>query len=821
MSVIDKIKLDGTTYDVGKTPDTTLAVSGSPADAAKVGTELDKKVDKVTGKGLSTEDFTTAEKTKLAGIAEGATALTIDDTLTQSGQAADAKAVGDEISDLKSALSLQKDISLSSEAHTNGLLGTAEIRDVTYTGINNVFQEILRIDIQAGIQYTLKFKLAETPSQSVYVYFIDSDGNYVESSSSVISSADANEHMATKTFSNSHENVIFAIKTKSGCKVSYASVEASETISDKIQQLDQQLDKTEVLTNSKILYDEHLKVSTKQTTSWLNGIIPATVSEFFIQIMSATGIIGTNTYYARVLAYYTDNTSAEILRITELDKTYNPKANESKTLDHWSLVLQVADETQQTNNETIWDIFAWEVATEEEEEEEMLPLAVIANVLKNSDVQNMPGIFYGPVEKEYVAENTNENWQTKSYVNIDNIQVGNYKYAYAIMMERHGLGLRGGAMFWYDSNASDALPVSNSSINVENYDKGPCIQKFNIPDGTVKIRAEFEGITNARSAGQSSVIGEKYYVRGCYVYLTNTLIEETGSTSLDSNWNEAIDSFREAQGTSFCFGIQTDTHFAITYPEYEGLQLKEATKYVGFDFIANLGDITRGYNGDNYPDSPENMRLYAKTIMKRYTDGVQCPFFVAIGNHEMNALWANAHPGTEKFTLSELYAQYTKQSINTSDKIVPVVGKSYFYADFAFARVIVLFTNDSSAGSFTVSADQVSWFTNVALNTTKPVLVLCHVPLVDGWSVSTNYSADYANIITPLESFKNNGGIVLACIYGHAHRQESQKINGIWHILCTKTEGQFTTAELFMIDTTSYDITTIGIGAAESRLFTH
>lgn len=104
MSVIDKIKLDGTTYDVGKTPDTTLAVSGSPADAAKVGTELDKKVDKVTGKGLSTEDFTTAEKTKLAGIAEGATNIVIDPTLTQSGHAADAKAVGDKIDSLKSAI---------------------------------------------------------------------------------------------------------------------------------------------------------------------------------------------------------------------------------------------------------------------------------------------------------------------------------------------------------------------------------------------------------------------------------------------------------------------------------------------------------------------------------------------------------------------------------------------------------------------------------------------------------------------------------------------------------------------------------------------
>lgn len=99
MSVIDKIKLDGTTYDVGKTPDTTLGISGAPADAAKVGTELNKKVDKVTGKGLSTEDFTTAEKTKLAGIAEGATNIVIDPTLSQSGQAADSKVVGDKINE--------------------------------------------------------------------------------------------------------------------------------------------------------------------------------------------------------------------------------------------------------------------------------------------------------------------------------------------------------------------------------------------------------------------------------------------------------------------------------------------------------------------------------------------------------------------------------------------------------------------------------------------------------------------------------------------------------------------------------------------------
>lgn len=53
-----KIKGASGTYTMELLDDTTVDLSG--------------KVDKVTGKGLSTNDFTTAEKTKLAGIAEGA-----------------------------------------------------------------------------------------------------------------------------------------------------------------------------------------------------------------------------------------------------------------------------------------------------------------------------------------------------------------------------------------------------------------------------------------------------------------------------------------------------------------------------------------------------------------------------------------------------------------------------------------------------------------------------------------------------------------------------------------------------------------------------
>ena len=53
-----KIKGDGDNYTMELLDDTTVDLSG--------------KVDKVEGKGLSTNDYTTADKTKLAGIAAGA-----------------------------------------------------------------------------------------------------------------------------------------------------------------------------------------------------------------------------------------------------------------------------------------------------------------------------------------------------------------------------------------------------------------------------------------------------------------------------------------------------------------------------------------------------------------------------------------------------------------------------------------------------------------------------------------------------------------------------------------------------------------------------
>ena len=74
LSASDKTKLNGIESGANKTiVDSALsATSTNPVQNKAVNTALGNKVDKVSGKGLSANDYTTAEKTKLAGIATGA-----------------------------------------------------------------------------------------------------------------------------------------------------------------------------------------------------------------------------------------------------------------------------------------------------------------------------------------------------------------------------------------------------------------------------------------------------------------------------------------------------------------------------------------------------------------------------------------------------------------------------------------------------------------------------------------------------------------------------------------------------------------------------
>lgn len=80
----EKTKLSGIAEGANKTVvDSALSSSSTnPVQNKVVNTALAGKVDAVSGKGLSTNDYTTAEKTKLSGIAEGANKTVVDSSLS-------------------------------------------------------------------------------------------------------------------------------------------------------------------------------------------------------------------------------------------------------------------------------------------------------------------------------------------------------------------------------------------------------------------------------------------------------------------------------------------------------------------------------------------------------------------------------------------------------------------------------------------------------------------------------------------------------------------------------------------------------------------
>ena len=284
---------------------------------------------------------------------------------------------------------------------------------------------------------------------------------------------------------------------------------------------------------------------------------------------------------------------------------------------------------------------------------------------------------------------------------------------------------------------------------------------------------------------------------------------------LPDAWASKVQDIQSAQGKKFCFAIQTDTHYALDSDAYYGNNLKALTNHVGFDFVANLGDIIRGY-ADEVTDSPENTRAAMTQIMCRYVTGISCPLLVAMGNHDTNKMWADAFGG-EPFALDEVWGREFRPAFNTNPKAVTETGLMYYYTDFDDVRVIVLNTQDGGNGAFGTGQTQIAWLTNTALNTDKAVLVLSHVPLVDGWSVSSNYVSSYANAVSAIKAFQTNGGTVIGCMSGHTHTQESKTVDGILYVTF---RNQANLAEAVMVDLNAKTINTITVGFTRNRSFT-
>ena len=172
-SVVDK----PTTYPPEKHRHKTSEVDGLNAS-------LEQCVRKIEGKGLSTCDYTQAEKAKLSRVEDGANKTIIDASLSTSSAAADAKAVGEKIADCMTKVTTLKINDEWRFSVAPGLSGELAIRlehlDFPTQGIWGVYTEMsiptgigtlaTKQELSAAINVAITERLSDIDPDKASVY---------------------------------------------------------------------------------------------------------------------------------------------------------------------------------------------------------------------------------------------------------------------------------------------------------------------------------------------------------------------------------------------------------------------------------------------------------------------------------------------------------------------------------------------------------------------------------------------------------------------------------------------------------------------------
>ena len=297
---------------------------------------------------------------------------------------------------------------------------------------------------------------------------------------------------------------------------------------------------------------------------------------------------------------------------------------------------------------------------------------------------------------------------------------------------------------------------------------------------------------------------------------------------LSSSWTDKIQTIKDTQGADLTFLVQTDPHMYVGSDKTVGNIGKALSHFVDLDFISVLGDLIRGYayEEDNRADAYKSF----EELVNRYTENVNCPILMTLGNHDTNVMWCKEYADhTKLINQYDHYFMMTEKLKEVNGTTMSTVEyKNYYYVDLPNydVRIIMLNTLDDDymedyGSTFRISPEQQAWFKNEALNTNRSVIVMSHTALRTGIAEVGNNKVEGADaILRMVESFVDNGGDFIAYFCGHVHEQSDMvDSNGRLHI-SFKNGGS--NGEVVFINLEERTIRTVGMGKnIADRTFTY
>ena len=158
--------------------------SNNPVQNAAIYTALQDKVDKETGKGLSKNDFTDADKTKLDGIATGATKVTVDSSIAQNGAnpvtgGAIHTALAGKVDKVSGKQLSTEDFTTDYKEKMDGVESGAEVNIVETVQVNGVALPVSNKTVNVGVPTATSDLTNDSnfPSDANYVH---TDNNFTD-----------------------------------------------------------------------------------------------------------------------------------------------------------------------------------------------------------------------------------------------------------------------------------------------------------------------------------------------------------------------------------------------------------------------------------------------------------------------------------------------------------------------------------------------------------------------------------------------------------------------------------------------------------------
>ena len=549
--------------------------------------------------------------------------------------------------------------------------------------------------------------------------------------------------------------------------------------------------------------------------------------QFYIKIVEKSGIQADLNNLVWLFIYYSDGTNKNKY-ITKNDEYIHFNIDENKIVNSISLLIYrgtVSESTETTYKFRVLyseEFINFKIQSIEDYAKSNIDkIKKSLGILSNAD----DVIIHSNTDYSFTATSS-ASWQSGYQIQKDFIPNKNVKKICFKADESNAYGLGFLNVIFYEDIEKSNI-IKSKGRYAKDFNNNPYFE-IEIPSNTAVFSVNLCLISAFNDTNPAPIAGDVAYLKNFMMYYDSISlnhdivipqIEKMDTSSiyiLQDDWKNKIQTIQNAQNGKFTFIVQTDTHFGevgtgIYADQYKDLinNISKMTEYIGVDFIANLGDIIRGYESD----TTEDMRKAYTEIMHRYVSNLHAPLLVTIGNHDTNIMYAQSmNDPSLQISKNEIYSRvipFVKNSVRNA----VFNGKSlYYYVDFEDVRVIVLNTTDGEYSSsaigdvYTISNEQLEWFTNVALNTNKDVMIMCHVPLVS--DLTNNVVNNRDGVINALKTYKQQGKNVIGCFYGHVHSQTSKTVDGILHV-CFTLGGHC--AEIVMIDTGNKTISTIGI----------